>query len=311
MSDSQIQVVDAQTEDNLTGIVIEGNPYLYWLRVYKALGLTPNHARKVIERLEEGTHFISFSRTDFKEKYPTVYKSYTVIDTRASSVIFLTPEGYNRAIMEISTGYMDDPVVAAAIDQKKDEIANIYTRYQSGEVLSKAMDDKPALPGEAHLEYAPVAVVLKDQLAIADLMIARNVEPAIAHNIAFSNTEEITHCGDVLTPWRPLIQADPFLSEPALLTPRDIGMELGGMSAISINKILVKLGFQKKIGSEWTPTQSGKIYAKFVPQEIQHNRGVMRHMQLKWVPAVVEKIREKMFYEEKGQTGLFLGEISV
>jgi hypothetical protein len=129
--------------------------------------------------------------------------------------------------------------------------------------------------------------------------------------MAFHVTEEITHCGDALTPWRPLIQADPFLSEPALLTPRDIGMELGGMSAISINKILVKLGFQKKIGSEWTPTQSGKIYAKFVPQEIQHNRGIMRHMQLKWVPAVVEKIREKMFYEQKGQTGLFLGEVGV
>lgn len=309
MSDSKIEVITAQTEDNLTGLVIDGKPHLYWLRVYKALGIRKEHAPKIISRLTEGVHYRKFSNAEFSLLFPTVAKTATVYSS-AKSFVFITAEGYNRAIIEISTGHMNDSVTAAAIDRKKDEIANIYTRYQQGEVLSKATEH-PALPGGTPEVYAPVAVVLKDQLAIADLMIARNVEPAIAHNIAFSNTEEITHCGDVLTPWRPLIQADPFLSEPALLTPRDIGMELGGMSAISINKILVKLGFQKKIGSEWTPTQSGKIYAKFVPQEIQHNRGVMRHMQLKWVPAVVEKIREKMFYEEKGHTGLFLGEIGV
>ena len=36
MSDLQIEVINPQTEDSLTGIVIEGIPYLYWLRVYKA-----------------------------------------------------------------------------------------------------------------------------------------------------------------------------------------------------------------------------------------------------------------------------------
>lgn len=206
---------------------------------------------------------------------------------------------------------MNNPVIAAAIGAKKDHIANIYTRYQQGEVLSKATEH-PALVGEVEdVEYIPVAIVLKDQLAIADMMIARNVEPAIANSIAFSNTEEITHCGDALTAWRPLIQADPFLAEPAVLNPTDIGIELGGMSARTVNQILVHLGYQKKIGSEWVPTQIGKPYARFVPQEIQHDRGVMRHMQLKWIPGVVEKVREKMFYGQKGQTGLFLGEIGV
>lgn len=147
MSDSEIQVINAQTEDNLTGLVINGKPYLYWLRVYKAFGLVSSHARKVIERLDEGKHFISFSRSEFKEKYPTVSTVDTVIDNRASRIIFLTAEGYHRAILEIRTCEMNDKDIAAAIDEKKDRMANIYTRYQQGEVLSKATE-RPALPGE-------------------------------------------------------------------------------------------------------------------------------------------------------------------
>lgn len=308
MSDSQIQVIDAQTEDNLTGLVIEGVPHLYWLGLYKALELSQDHAVKVIQKLTKGKHYVSYSRSEIKE----IFSGNAVLSLLPAvrSYHFLTEEGYSRAIMEISTGHMNNRDVAAAIDRKKDEIANIYARYQQGEVLSKSTEH-PALPGDAPEAYAPVAVVLEDQLAVARIMIGEGVEPAIARSMAFHVTEEITRCGDALTPWRPLIQADPFLAEPAILTPTDIGKELGGMTGRTVNQILVKLGYQKKVGSEWTPTQSGKIYARFVPQEIQHNRGVLRHMQLRWLPAVIEKIREKMYYEQKGQTGLFLGECGV
>ena len=310
MSNLEIQVIDAQTDDNLTGMVIDGTPYLYWLRVYKALGLNPSHARKVIERLDEGKHFISFSRSEFKEKYPTMSKLDTVIDNHASRVIFLTAEGYHRAIIEIQTGYIKDPMVAAAVNAKKDEMANIYTRYQKGEVLSIA-DEKPALIGEVSPGYVPVAVVLEDQLAIADLMIARNIEPAIAKRIAFTTTEEITKCGNAITPWKSLIDTDPTIQEPATLNPTDIGKELGGLSPNSINKILVKLDYQRKIGEEWTPTKLGLPYAKFVPQEIQHNSGVKRHLQLKWSPGIIEIIRKELDgetdYRLKGQVTLSQG----
>ena len=46
---------------------------------------------------------------------------------------------------------------------------------------------------------------------------------------------------------------------------------------------------------------SGKLYARFVPQEIKHDRGIMRHMQLKWLPSIVEKIDSTLFYEQKGR----------
>ncbi|HWQ63312.1 MAG TPA: hypothetical protein VN429_02765 [Methanospirillum sp.] len=310
MSNVSVQVITAETEDNLTGIVMDDVPHLYWLRIYRALGLSPSHARKVIERLEEGKHFISFSRREFKEKYPTMSKLDTVIDNHASRVIFINTEGYHRAIMEIETGYIKNPVVAEAVNSKKNHMASIYTRYQQGETLSKATDETPALPGEVtHPEYAPVAIVLEDQIAISRIMIGEGVEPGIAKAMAFSVTEEITHCGDVLTPWKNLIETDPLLQEPATLTPTDIGIALGGKSPIEINKTLVRLGYQRKIGKEWTPTTSGKLYARYVPQEIKHDRGIVRHMQLRWLPSIVEKIRSSIYYQQQGQTGLFLGEV--
>lgn len=144
MSDSQIQIITAQTDDNLTGIVIDGTPCLYWLRVYQALGLERHHAQKVVSRLTEGLHYRKFSKEEILLLSGTG-NTVLPVDYRAKSFVFLTAEGYNRAIMEISTGYMGDPVIAAAIDRKKDEIANIYTRYQRGEVLSLAADQHQGL----------------------------------------------------------------------------------------------------------------------------------------------------------------------
>jgi hypothetical protein len=286
-------------------------PYLYWLRVYKALGLTKTHAPWVIKRLTEGIHYRKFSKDEIQQLSGTVQVSDTVIDHRARAFYFLTEEGYNRVLIEIDTHRMNDSAAVERVNEARDRIANIYTRYQQGEVLSKA-NEHLALPGEvAHPDYAPVAAVLEDQLAIAEVMIGIGVEPSIANTMAFSVTEDITHCGDVLTPWKNLIETDPFVSEPATLTPTDIGKAIGGMSGISINKVLIKLGYQQQIGKEWTPTQIGKPYARYVPQEIKHKSGIKRHMQLKWLPGIVEKIRSALFYEQKGQTGLFIGECGV
>ena len=308
MSNLEIQVISAQTTDNLTGIIIDGVPYLYWLRVYQALGLERHHAQKVISRLTEGIHYRKFSKEEILQLSETGNTVFPV-DHRAKSFVFLTSEGLNRAIMEIRTCEMDDEKIAAAIDAKKDHMASIYTRYQSGEVLSKA-DEFPALTGEvSHPEYAPVAIVLEDQMAISRIMIGEGVEPGIAKAMAFSVTEDICHCGDALTPWKNLIETDPLIQEPATLNPTDIGIALGGISPIEVNKILVKFGYQRKIGKEWTPTTSGKLYARFVPQEIKHDRGVVRYMQLRWLPSIVEKLRSTLYYQKQGQTGLFAGEV--
>ncbi len=165
MSDSQIQVSDAQTDDNLTGLIIDGTPYLYWLRVYQALGLERHHAQKVVSRLTEGLHYRKFSKEEILLLSGTG-NTVLPVDYRAKSFVFLTAEGYNRAIIEIRTCEMDDQEIAEAIDAKKDHIANIYTRYQSGEVLSLAADQNSALPGDV----APAIVEDVEKLKLASLM---------------------------------------------------------------------------------------------------------------------------------------------
>lgn len=302
MSDVTLEVITGQTSD-LHAVIIEGVTFVYWLDLYQAIGLQSKHAGDVISRLTEGIHYKRFNRSEIKEILDGITVTVTLPAVR--TYYFLSAEGWNRAILEITESRLNNPEVAAHISDLKGKMANIYTRYQSGEVLSKAADEIPSLPGEA---YVPVAVVLEDQMAIARIMIGEGVEPAIAKAVAISVTEDITHCGDTLTPWRNLIQADPLMAEPALLTATDIGKSIGGMSAVTVNKVLQKLGYQIKQGKEWVPTYTGKLYARFVPQEIKHNRGIIRHMQLKWLPSIVEKLRQGMFYEQRGQTGLFSGE---
>ena len=85
-------------------------------------------------------------------------------------------------------------------------------------------------------------MVLEEQLANAKVMVCIGVEPAIANAMAFSVTEEISHCGDGLTPWKNLIETDPLLHEPEILTPTNIGNVIGKLSGILVNKVLVKLG---------------------------------------------------------------------
>jgi hypothetical protein len=306
MSDVRIEVIN-EPQEELTGVVINGIPYLYWLRAYKALGLTVSHAQEVIKRLTPEKHYVRITKQELREKYPTIHTA-CIVDYHASVAYFLTEEGLNRAIIEIRTSEMDNPDVIAMVEKRKDEMANIYTRYRKGEVLSIA-DEHPALPGI--VESPPVDKILGEQMGIAKVMIGIGVEPSIAHTIAFSVTESICNCGDTLTPWKNLVRTDPSMIEPALLTPTDIGKSLGGMSARTVNSLLERFGFQEKMGKEWVPTILGKMYSRLIPQEIKHNRGMVRKLQIKWQPSIVEKIREKMYYDQKGQTGLFTGHVGV
>lgn len=147
MSDTNLQVISAQTDDNLTGIVIDGVPHLYWLRVYKSFGITSDHAAKVIKRLTPGTHYLKFTKEQYARLSGTA-ATVAVVDMRATTFYFLTAEGFNRALIEIDTEYMSDPDIIDLINAKRDDMARIYARYQSGETLSLATDQTPALPGE-------------------------------------------------------------------------------------------------------------------------------------------------------------------
>lgn len=133
MNNVEIEKITSEIlEDSLTGIIVDGVPHLYWKEIYQNLGIKRNHAYGIIKRLEKGKHFIEFSVSELKDIYIRVHKPCTLSPT--SRYVFLTAEGYHRAIIEIQTGYMDDPLIIQEINRKKDHIAYVYTKYQRGEL---------------------------------------------------------------------------------------------------------------------------------------------------------------------------------
>ncbi len=318
MSNLEIQVIDAQTDDNLTGMVIDGVPHLYWLRVYKALGITKAHAVEVIKRLTEGVHYRKFTKEGFALLSGTVNVSLTV-DNRAKMYYFITSEGYHRAIMEISTGHMNNPEVAAAIDAKKDHMASIYTRYQKGEVLSIAADKaKESLPGDSK-----TVAIIEENLAIANSFITHicphlKVDPGLVTSACLTHAEQIiqkqggetdlTHLKGML----PRVLADP----PAYLTPSLIG-KLWGFQASRVNDILEKLGYQESSyrisetsglkHKEWSPTKKGEPHGEWKPITAGHRNGSI-HTGYKWYwkESIIQEFRVGLFGESShaGQSTL-------
>ena len=277
-------LITTETFHEIPVRIVQGEncPMIPLVDVAKGLGYNTQTITRLYERNEE-----------LLKKYSQTAIMTTGDQVAPVSLVCLSRDGIVGLTMKLDYRRTKNPEKKAAILAFQDWAI---------ETLGKVMD------GKLSPDYAPVAMVLEDQMAIARVMIGEGVESGIARAMAFSVTEEITHCGDTLTPWKNLVHTDPFLEESAVLNPTDIGIDLGGMTARTVNQLLVRFGYQKKIGSEWVPTQIGKVYARFVPQEIQHNHGIVRHMQLKWLPGIIEKIREKMYYEKQGQAGLFLGE---
>lgn len=107
---------------------------IYWLDLYKKAEIDRRHAAKIKKKLTEGTHYISISKSELEHYYPNVARLAT-LDYRANEYVFLTEEGWYRAIQGIGTDSMDNQKVAANIDRLKDEMASIYAKYRRGEFI--------------------------------------------------------------------------------------------------------------------------------------------------------------------------------
>lgn len=262
MSDSQIQVIDAQTDDNLTGLIIDGTPYLYWLRVYQALGLERHHAQKVVSRLTEGLHYRKFSKEEILLLSGTG-NTVLPVDYRAKSFVFLTAEGYNRAIIEIRTCEMDDQEIAEAIDRKKDEIANIYTRYQQGEVLSLAADQHKKLPGEV---VQPVNEIALAEAKLRYYNTAKKIAISMGADRRSSNIvmiEKIKEEFPDIHPFMAMIPDEKACNSPddAVLTRQEVS-DILKTDVHILEERIVKAGWVTKTIYGWLPTPRGTKYLK-------------------------------------------------
>jgi len=308
MLDSKIEVITAQTEDNLTGIVIDGIPHVYWLNLYKTLGIAQEHGSKIIKSLSEGKHYRKFTRSEIKDVLNGNAK--LALLPAVSVYYFLTAEGWNRAVMEISTGSMDNLEVIKKIEQIKDEMANIYTRYQKGETLSLASDKaKAELPGDSK-----AAEIIDENLAIANSFIKYacphvKIDPGLVISTSLTRAEQLiqtyggktdlTHLKGML----PRVLPD----QPATTTPSQIGQYFS-LQAMRVNDILEKLGYQESSyrvsetsglrHKEWKPTPKGEPHGEWKPITKGHHNGSI-HTGYKWYwkESIIQEFRSGLFGE--------------
>jgi hypothetical protein len=301
MLGDNVEVITAQTEDNITGIVIDGEPCLYWLKVYQAIGLRKEHAPKVIARLTEGIHYRKFSRTDYYQLFEGVAKMATG-NNSARSFVFLTTEGYNRAIMEISTGHMSDPEIAAAIDRKKDEIANIYTRYQRGEVLQLPDAKQNTITGK-------VDQVLDENLDIAQSHIRKGADKTKAYEKALNASIEATG-SPYLEYYRDIVLTLPAPSDIPLIEDIESGWYSASSIAKALNKkrndvynILISWGYMEMENGKHSITPEGKCHGKMQDTKFYGPKGSGIRQNWYWDQNTYDRI-EHEFDIRKGQMTL-------
>jgi prophage antirepressor-like protein len=140
-------------------------------------------------------------------------------------------------------------------------------------------------------EQKDIDTLVQQHLHIADAMAQfAHVDRGIAVSVALARVEYDT--GADLTCYKNLIRKD-RQQAPGYLTPTQIGQELGGLSARTINQMLQQLGYQDYLGDRWQPTKIGENYGENMPFAVSlKNGGVHSDYQLKWSPEMVRKLRD-------------------
>lgn len=74
-----------------------------------------------------------------------------------------------------------------------------------------------------------------------------------------------------------------------ILTPTQIGKEIG-LSAVNVNILLNKKGYQHKVNNHWKPTELGKQFAEVLDTNKKHSDGTPVK-QVKWNSNIIELLR--------------------
>lgn len=303
MSDFNPQVITENDSKTVT-LFVNGAPYVYWLNVYAGLGLSANHADKIMSKLSEGTHYIKFSRQDIK---PFLEGISNMAIPAVRSYYFLNDEGWNRALMEIETNSMINRVAALRIETTKDKMASIFTRYQRGEVVSKAAD--LALNETPRDTFG----ITDKNLAIADSFIRHacphlKIDPGLVISSSLAKAEqEIRNAGgtETLDHLKQMIPRA-LTGDPAMLTATTIGKHFS-LPAVRINNILKAQGYQyrqttlssSRARKVWFPTEKGKPFGEWKPVTFGHRNGSV-HEETKWYwnPLIIDELHRILFPPE-------------
>ena len=192
--------------------------------------------------------------------------------------LWVNEQGVYLLLARISTGKIQ-PSIKAGITRFRQDIPKFLQMYRKKEII-------PA-------EQKDIDTLVQQHLHIADAMAQfAHVDRGIAVSVARARVEYDT--GADLTCYKNLIRKD-RQQAPGYLTPTQIGQELGGLSARTINQMLQQLGYQNYLGDRWQPTKVGENYGENMPFAVSlKNGGVHSDYQLKWSRNIVDTLRSQI-----------------
>ena len=151
----------------------------------------------------------------------------------------------------------------ALIFSSKLETAKAFKRWVTSEVL-------PAIRKTGYYQMpAPVQVFPAGSLAaaisdIGDTAAAIEKVFAVKHGMAMATASAMVEAKYGIDT-KPLKYLMPPEQYPGYMNPTEIGRKLGGLRAVTINKMLAELGFQHKEGSSWRLDEAGREYGEEKP----------------------------------------------
>jgi len=143
--------------------------------------------------------------------------------------------------------------------------------------------------------YLQIAPIIEDELAIAKLIAdATGIKPGIANSIAINRIERKT--GESMEEYKKVLPSAEH--ETGIYTATELGLKMGGIRAVDMNKKLSSLGLQyrdtytrtsKKTGDrktekQWRLSDEGRKYAEEFPYERNGHSGY----QIKWNDSVMQ-----------------------
>ena len=206
-------------------------------------------------------------------------EKYVTYPTGGVQETCVNERGLYTLIGRLNTDRLKNPHAKEAILRFQRWVPELIQNYRKHEIVS--------------VEQKDIDTLVQQHLHIADAMAQfAHVDRGIAVSVALARVEYDT--GADLTCYKNLIRKD-RQQAPGYLTPTQIGQELGGLSARTINQMLQQLGYQNYLGDRWQPTKVGENYGENMPFAVSlKNGGVHSDYQLKWSRNIVDTLRSQI-----------------
>jgi hypothetical protein len=194
--------------------------------------------------------------------------------------ICLNHDGVMAILMKVDFMRVKDPVRKQRIIDFQEWAATTLSKIMQGETIPIPRDDA-------------IEAMVRSHLNIADAMVEfAHVDRGIMTTVALARVESET--GADLSWLKGLVRKD-RAQPPGLLNAGQVGAELGGLTATTINKMLAQLGYQYWAVTQWQPTGIGRGYGENIPFTVTHGPSSSHSgYQWKWSYAIVEVLRNQI-----------------